>query len=65
MTLFVLLFFPASGYLGPPKHCKTRENDKSTLFHPPTCTPLSITPLLNLSDDALATRVMMFRRVSI
>ena len=39
MTFFVL-FFPASGYLGTPKHCKTRktQNDKSTLFYlpPPT-----------------------------
>ena len=36
--------FPTSGYLGIPKHCKTREkaqNDKSSLFHTPTCISFS------------------------
>ena len=39
-TLFVL-FFPASGYLEPQNTAKQgkHENDKSTLFYPPTANP--------------------------
>ena len=54
MTLFVL-FFPAFGSLGTPKHYKTRENAKCQIdpVLPPHTPPLSVALCLDLPYHAL------------
>ena len=47
------VFFKAFGYLGTPEYCKTRENDKSTLFYPPTCISLPPSPVSRKADFVL------------
>ena len=63
MTRFVLSF-PASGYHGTAKYCKTKENtqnDKSTLFYPPTCIALSSQTLKKAGSSVSGVRPRQVR----